>query len=285
MNQLQNPQELRALLDHWRRHAHRIAFVPTMGALHAGHLSLVAAARQQCDAVVASIFVNPLQFGAGEDFTRYPRAPEEDAALLRDAGVDLLYTPGVAEMYPDGFATTLHMEGHLTSTLCGAHRPGHFDGVATVVAKLFHQVQPEIAFFGEKDYQQLCVIRRLVRDLDMPVEVVGVPTVREADGLAMSSRNRYLTDSERAIAPELYASLLWAQERIFAARLFVEVAAVLEEARRALKATGFSRVDYFVLLDEDTLLPPTRLEQIRHCRLFAAALLGKARLIDNLRMV
>ena len=285
MNRIQHPQELRTLLDHWRRNAHRIGFVPTMGALHEGHLSLIAAARQSCDAVVASIFVNPLQFGAGEDFTRYPREAEADAALLRDAGADLLYTPGVAEMYPEGFATTLHIDGHLTATLCAAHRPGHFDGVATVVAKLFHQVQPEVAFFGEKDYQQLCVIRRLVTDLDLPVSVVGVPTVREADGLALSSRNRYLTDAERTIAPRLYGTLLWAQERIFAARLFVEVAAVLEEARRALKNGGFSRVDYLVLLDEESLQPPTRLEQIRHCRLFAAAVLGKARLIDNLKMV
>jgi pantoate--beta-alanine ligase len=255
-----------------------------MGALHAGHLSLIAAARQSCDAVVASIFVNPLQFGAGEDLSRYPREVEADATLLREAGTDLLYTPGVAEMYPDGFATTLHVDGHLTATLCGAHRPGHFDGVATVVAKLFNQVQPEIAFFGEKDYQQLCVIRRLVADLNLPVAIAGVPTVRAADGLALSSRNRYLTDAERAIAPELYGMLLWAQDRIFAARLFVEVAAVLEEARRALRSIGFSRVDYLQLLDEESLLPPTRLEQIRQCRLFAAAVLGKTRLIDNLGM-
>jgi pantoate--beta-alanine ligase len=284
MNRIQNPQELRTLLDHWRRNAHRICFVPTMGALHAGHLSLIAAARQSCDAVVASIFVNPLQFGAGEDLSRYPREVEADATLLREAGTDLLYTPGVAEMYPDGFATTLHVDGHLTATLCGAHRPGHFDGVATVVAKLFNQVQPEIAFFGEKDYQQLCVIRRLVADLNLPVAIAGVPTVRAADGLALSSRNRYLTDAERAIAPELYGMLLWAQDRIFAARLFVEVAAVLEEARRALRSIGFSRVDYLQLLDEESLLPPTRLEQIRQCRLFAAAVLGKTRLIDNLGM-
>ena len=284
MNRIQNPQELRTLLDHWRRNAHRIGFVPTMGALHAGHLSLIAAARQSCDAVVASIFVNPLQFGAGEDLSRYPREVEADATLLREAGTDLLYTPGVAEMYPDGFATTLHVDGHLTATLCGAHRPGHFDGVATVVAKLLHQVQPEIAFFGEKDYQQLCVIRRLVADLNLPVAIAGVPTVRAADGLALSSRNRYLTDAERAIAPELYGMLLWAQDRIFAARLFVEVAAVLEEARRALRSIGFSRVDYLQLLDEESLLPPTRLEQIGQCRLFVAAVLGKTRLIDNLGM-
>jgi pantoate--beta-alanine ligase len=284
MNLIQTPQDLRTLLDHWRRNAHRIGFVPTMGALHEGHLSLIAAARQTCDAVVASIFVNPLQFGAGEDFSRYPRNAEGDAAMLRAAGTDLLYTPGVADIYPEGFATTLHVDGHLTATLCGSHRPGHFDGVATVVAKLFNQVQPEIAFFGEKDYQQLCVIRRLVLDLDLPVTVVGVPTVREADGLALSSRNRYLTEAERAIAPELYGTLLWAQERIFAARLFVEVAAVLEEARRRLRNVGFARVDYVQLLDADSLLPPSRLDQIGQCRLFAAAVLGKARLIDNLGM-
>jgi pantoate--beta-alanine ligase len=284
MNRLTIPHDVRILLDHWRKNTHRIGFVPTMGALHAGHLRLVDAARQSCDAVVVSIFVNPLQFGAGEDFSRYPRETETDAALLHGAGADLLYTPSVGDMYPDGFATTLHIDGHLTATLCGAHRPGHFDGMATVVAKLLHQVEPDMAFFGEKDYQQLCVIRRLVRDLDLRVQVTGVPTVREVDGLALSSRNRYLNDSERAIAPELYGTLLWAHEHIFAARLFVEVAAVVEEARRRLRTAGFSKVDYVQLLDADSLLPPTRLDQLRQCRLFAAAILGKARLIDNLAM-
>lgn len=273
---------LREAIQNARQRGVTVGFVPTMGALHDGHLGLVAAAKSTHTVSVTSIFINPLQFGEGEDFSRYPRQEEQDIALLQEAGNDLLYLPSPDSMYPDGFSTMVQVDGVLTSSLCGAHRPGHFAGVATVVTKLLLQVQPDTAFFGEKDYQQLCVIRRVVADLDLPVAIAGVPTVREPDGLALSSRNRYLGEAERQLAPQLYAALAWARERILEARLFVNVAAVLEDARRRLRQSGFSKVDYFTLLDEQSLLPPTRLEQIAGCRLFAAAVLGRTRLIDNL---
>ncbi|MDA8232901.1 MAG: pantoate--beta-alanine ligase [Magnetospirillum sp.] len=268
---------LRTQVREWRAQGLGVAFVPTMGALHDGHLSLVRAGLERADRVVASVFVNPAQFGPGEDFSRYPRQEEADAALLAGAGCHLLFAPGVAEMYPPGFATTVTVGG-VSEGLCGALRPGHFAGVATVVAKLLLQCLPDIALFGEKDYQQLQVIRRLVRDLDIPVGVVGVPTVREADGLALSSRNRYLSAEERRIAPALH-------------RVLREVAAglgrgepALDLCRRAaedLLAAGFLSVDYVEARDAETLSAAGKLEG-RPLRILAAARLGGARLIDNI---
>jgi pantoate--beta-alanine ligase len=272
-------QELRATLRAWRAQGLKIGFVPTMGNLHAGHMSLLAAARFRADRVVASVFVNPLQFGPNEDFDRYPRTPEEDARLLEAARCDLLFLPSVEEMYPDGKdqATRVHVRG-LSETLCGLVRPGHFDGVATVVAKLFGIVQADVAVFGEKDFQQLTIIQRMTRDLALPVEVLGAATVRAPDGLAMSSRNRYLSESERAIAPQLYAALCTAVKRIDAGDS--DYAAIEAAGDAALRAAGM-RPDYFAVRDVLTLEAPAA--QSRDLVVLAAARLGKARLIDNLR--
>ena len=250
----------------------RVAFVPTMGALHAGHMALVAAARNVADHVVASIFVNPLQFGPNEDLARYPRQEAADSVMLAENGCDLLWLPPVEAMYPAGFATTVSVAG-LGDVLDGAHRPGHFDGVATVVAKLFGQVRPDVALFGEKDWQQLAIIRRMVLDLDLDLQIVGVPTVREADGLALSSRNAYLSDAERAAAVALPRALQTAAEAIAGGG---SVDAALESARQAIAAAGFA-IDYVALVD-DALLPTT----ILPARLLAAARIGTTRLIDNL---
>ena len=253
-----------------------IALVPTMGALHAGHMALVAEAKRRADHVVASIFVNPLQFGAGEDLATYPRREAADSALLEEAGCALLWTPHASAMYPDGFATTVRVAG-LGEGLCGATRPGHFDGVATVVAKLFAQVRPDAALFGEKDYQQLAVIRRLARDLDTGVDVIGVPTQRDADGLALSSRNAYLSDEERAAARALPRAL---GEAAIAIVSGVAVDEAIERARERLAAAGFDPIDYVELRDARTLAPMQILD--RPARLLAAARLGRTRLIDNL---
>ena len=209
--------QVRQQVREWRARDLTVGFVPTMGSLHLGHMSLLSAARFRSDKVIASVFVNPLQFGPGEDFERYPRAPEEDARLLADAGCEVLFLPGVDEIYPKGreSATRVSVKP-LCEILEGAHRPGHFDGVATIVAKLFGIVQPDIAVFGEKDYQQLAIVRRMVADLEMPVEIVGAPTVRSTDGLAMSSRNQYLTADQRALAPRIFITLKGAAERIHA---------------------------------------------------------------------
>lgn len=243
-----------------------------MGALHAGHLALVHAAKTECARAVASIFVNPKQFGPTEDFARYPRDEARDLALLDEAGADLAYTPDLAGMYPPGFATTVSVAG-LTDTLCGAHRPGHFAGVATVVAKLLIQAAPDAALFGEKDYQQLAVIRRLTRDLDLPVRIVGVPTVREPDGLALSSRNAYLSPDERRLAPALY-------------RTISDIAADPAKSAGAVDAllrAGFIKVDYVAIADAETLQPVA--DPHRPARVFAAAWLGRTRLIDNVPMI
>jgi pantoate--beta-alanine ligase len=266
--------ELRAQVHSWRQEGLQIGFVPTMGALHPGHISLVRAALAACDRVVASIFVNPTQFGVGEDYERYPRNEAADLAALDAAGCDLLYAPGVADMYPEGFATSVTVAG-LTEGLCGAVRPGHFAGVATVVAKLLNQVQADAAFFGEKDYQQLLTIRRMATDLDLPVEIVGVPTLREPDGLAMSSRNAYLAADERRIAALFPAVLAAAVEQLAG-----EAAApVLARARTALEAAGFS-VDYIELRDASTLVPVGRVDA--DARLLGAVRIGRTRLIDNM---
>jgi pantoate--beta-alanine ligase len=271
---------LREQVRQWRVGGARIGFVPTMGSLHEGHMSLLEAARQRADRVIASVFVNPLQFGPGEDFERYPRTPDDDQRLLANAGCDLLFLPAVAEIYPDGrqSATRVTVKA-LSEILDGAVRPGHFDGVATVVAKLFGIVQPDLAVFGEKDYQQLAIIRRMTADLDLPVEIVGAPTVRSPDGLAMSSRNRYLSAAERAVAPRIYETLrtvatrIEAGERTFAA---LEAFGIAE-----LRATRMAP-DYFEIRDAQTLLDPTRAS--RELVILTAARLGKARLIDNLRV-
>jgi pantoate--beta-alanine ligase len=272
-------EALRTELRGWRSAGLRCGFVPTMGNLHAGHMSLLAAARHRADRVVASVFVNPLQFGPTEDFDRYPRTPDEDAQLLEGAQCDLLFLPTVAEMYPEGKdqATRVLVRG-LSDTLCGAVRPGHFEGVATVVAKLFGIVQPDVAVFGEKDFQQFTIIQRMTRELSIPVEVVGAATVRAPDGLAMSSRNRYLTDAERGIAPRLQAALRVAVGRIDAGD--EDCAAIEAQGLAALREAGM-RPDYFAVRDALTLEPPGPAS--RELVVLAAARLGKARLIDNLR--
>jgi pantoate--beta-alanine ligase len=269
--------ELRDAVATFRGEGARIALVPTMGALHAGHMALVEAAKRPGTRIVASIFVNPKQFGAGEDLGRYPRKELADARMLGDAGCDLLWLPPVEAMYPDGFATTVSVAG-VSDGLDGASRPGHFDGVATVVAKLFNQVAPDIAYFGEKDFQQLAVIRRMVADLDMPVEIAGVPTQRDDDGLALSSRNIYLDDVERSRAVALPRALGVAARAIEKGGL---PEAAVAAARDALAAAGFV-VDYVTLVDAETLgeLP----DPARPRRLLAAARMGTTRLIDNIEV-
>lgn len=253
-----------------------LAFVPTMGALHAGHLALVEEGRKRADGVAASIFVNPMQFGPNEDFGRYPRREGEDARILEEAGCRLLWLPSVNDIYPEGFATRVSVT-RLSRHWEGEARPGHFDGVATVVAKLLLSARPDIALFGEKDFQQLAVIRRMVRDLAMPVQIVGVPTVREEDGLALSSRNAYLSKDERRRAPALPGALQYARGAI---RDGDPVNLVLEAARKMLVEAGFTRIDYFALVDAATLEPLDR--PLGEMRLIAAAAMGTTRLIDNL---
>jgi pantoate--beta-alanine ligase len=248
-----------------------------MGALHQGHVALVRAARAECDRAVGTIFVNPKQFAPTEDLGSYPRREAADLEILQASGVDLVFIPMVDEIYPPGFATTVRVSG-LTGGLCGAHRPGHFDGVATVVAKLLIQSLPDAAYFGEKDYQQLLVVRRLARDLDLPVRIAGVPTVREPDGLALSSRNVYLSSEERQIAPALARAL-----RNIAAALALQPTAVTRElasGKAALEEAGFV-AEYVEIRDSETLAPVTD-EITRPSRVLAAVQLGRTRLIDNM---
>jgi pantoate--beta-alanine ligase len=265
--------DLRNAIAGFRAAGERVALVPTMGALHAGHMALVEAARRHADRIVASIFVNPKQFGPNEDFAQYPRKELADSTMLKKAGVDLLWMPPVEAMYPDGFATNVSVTG-VSEVLEGAQRPGHFDGVATVVAKLFNQVRPDVALFGEKDFQQLAVIRRMAGDLDMGIEIVGVPTQRDDDGLALSSRNAYLLPEDRARAVALPRALGAAERTIAEGG---DPAAALAQALDTLAVAGFD-VDYVALVDAETLASPS---EDRPMRLLAAARIGSTRLIDN----
>ena len=268
--------DLRAFVRARRAAGERIGLVPTMGALHDGHLSLIAAARQRAERVIATIFVNPTQFGVNEDFSRYPRTFETDCARLAEAATDLVFAPSVAEMYPTGFVTSVSLAGPATAGLEDRFRPTHFSGVATVVAKLLNQAQADIAVFGEKDYQQLLVIRQMARDLDMPTEIFGAPTLREPDGLARSSRNVYLSPQERARAPALYGALDAAARAIAAG---ATLDAALARARAAVAHAGFE-IDYIEARDAQTLAPVTDASR-GALRILAAARLGATRLIDN----
>lgn len=273
---VRTPHELTAAMESWKRSGHRVAFVPTMGALHAGHLALIGVGLQHADKVAASIFVNPKQFGPLEDLDRYPRDEAGDAAKLESAGCELLYAPSVETMYPPGFASFVRV-AELPDVLCGAARPGHFDGVATVVSKLLAAARADVAVFGEKDWQQLAIIRRMALDLDMGTTIVGGAIVRDTDGLALSSRNLYLTADERARALALPQALAAARAALHAG---APVAETLAAARAAMVAAGFARVDYVELVDGE------RLHSLEApapgARLMAAAVMGTTRLIDNL---
>ncbi len=267
----------RRLVHAWQKAGEKVALVPTMGNLHAGHASLMEIARRRADRVVASIFVNPTQFGPGEDYASYPRTLRADAACLRAGGVDAVFVPAVAVMYPGGEAgrTTVSVPG-LSTDLCGAHRPGHFDGVASVVLRLFNIVRPDVAVFGEKDYQQLVLLRWMARDLFLDLRIVGGATVREADGLAMSSRNQYLNATERRIAPALHAVLLQCRQQLLDGSRSWGV--IERRARRQLEAAGF-HPDYVAIRAARDLAPPVA--GTRELRVLAAARLGRTRLIDN----
>ena len=272
--------DVRERVARWQREGQRVAFVPTMGNLHPGHISLIELARKRGDRFVASIFVNPMQFGPNEDFAHYPRTPQKDERMLADAGCDLMFMPEVAEIYPEGSGRgTRVVVPELSGILDGEFRPGHFDGVSTVVAKLFSIVAPDIAVFGEKDFQQLAIIRRMVADLCIPIEIVGAPTVREADGLAMSSRNQYLTAEERKVAPQLQAALSRAVKRIGTGEK--DFAAIERTELDTITRAGF-RPDYFSVRDAKTLAAPAA--DAHHLVVLVAARLGKARLIDNLQV-
>jgi pantoate--beta-alanine ligase len=274
---LRRVEELRERIGSWRKAGERIGLVPTMGALHAGHLRLVRRARLDCPRVVVSLFVNPKQFSPNEDLGKYPRDEAADRALLAPLGVHILFAPTPEEMYPPGFATTVTVND-LTKHLCGPHRPGHFAGVTTVVTKLLLQCLPDAAYFGEKDFQQLQVIRRLTRDLNIPVEIVGVPTARDDDGLALSSRNRYLSGEERKSAAALPGTLQAIVRRLKAAP--DGVATSLAWGRTELTRAGFNKIDYLEVCDPDTLQPEAR--ATARSRVFAAAWMGRTRLIDNM---
>ncbi|ENW93713.1 pantoate--beta-alanine ligase [Acinetobacter sp. NIPH 298] len=270
-------QGLTASLAPARSTKKMIGFVPTMGNLHEGHLTLVRAAKKICDVVVVSIFVNPIQFGVGEDFDSYPRTLEQDSRLLADVGCDIIFAPSVEQMYGKHPRLTNVRVNQITEDLCGQSRPGHFDGVAVVVTKLFNIVQPDYAFFGEKDYQQLAVIRQLVQDLNMPLEVIGVPIVRAEDGLALSSRNGYLSEQQRAVAPTIYQSLKQAEQQLYEGQALSQV---LANVSAQLTQAGFI-VDY-VEARQTNLQPIEQFDQ--DLVLFIAAKLGSTRLIDNLQI-
>lgn len=267
--------EMRDVIKAWRKADQTVGLVPTMGGLHDGHLSLVRRSNEQVDRTVATVFVNPTQFAPHEDFATYPRAEEADRKMLEDTGADLMFAPNVSEIYPDGHATRVEVQG-IGQVLEGEFRPDFFTGVATVVSKLLLQALPDIAVFGEKDYQQLCVIKMMVRDLDIPVEIIGSETVREADGLAMSSRNRYLSDEERKAASELYATITKVAENV---RNGESPASQRSWAEEKLTRAGFGAVDYVAVRDAQTL--DAVIDASRPTRVLAAAYLGRTRLIDN----
>lgn len=275
MQTIKTIRALRATIKQWRQDGQSIAFVPTMGNLHAGHLKLVETARQQADKVVVSIFVNPTQFGPNEDFASYPRTEQQDQDKLIACGTDLLFLPAAQEIYPQPLQTRVSVE-NLSTLHCGASRPGHFDGVAVVVCKLLNIVQPDLLLLGEKDFQQLCVIRQMVADLNIPVEIQGVPTVREADGLAMSSRNSYLSDTERTQAPMLYQAITNVRNAIVAGQ--ADFSTLIQQQSQLLQEAGFV-IDYFTIARSTDLLPssPTESQLV----ILIAAKLGKTRLIDN----
>jgi pantoate--beta-alanine ligase len=280
MNTVKTVRELRAAVARARSEGKRIGLVPTMGNLHSGHAALVTKAAQRVDFVVASIFVNPLQFGAGEDLDKYPRTLAADQEKLLQAGCHLLFAPNVEEVYPEGMSGQTRVSvPQLSEGLCGASRPGHFEGVATVVCKLFNMVQPDLAVFGQKDFQQLAVIRALVQDLNMPIQIIGEPTVRAADGLALSSRNGYLDQQQRAIAPALYRSLSQIAQAIEQGER--DYPKLLGEQRQQLEAAGL-RPDYLEIRHATNLLPATADD--RDLVILAAAYLGATRLIDNLHL-
>lgn len=264
----------------WRSEGRRVAFVPTMGNLHAGHVSLIEAARRHGDRFVASIFVNPMQFGPNEDYAHYPRTPTQDERMLAEAGCNLMFMPDVAQVYPNGSERATRVDvPTLSRILDGEFRPGHFEGVSTIVATLFHIVEPDVAVFGEKDFQQLTIIRRMVADLCLPVEIVGAPTVRDSDGLAMSSRNQYLSAAERQIAPRIYEALQAAASRLQAGER--EFASIERTGVAALEKVGM-KPDYFSVKRAQDLGPP--LADTDHLVVLTAARLGKARLIDNIQV-
>jgi pantoate--beta-alanine ligase len=272
--------DVHAMVQSWRRDGEKIGFIPTMGNLHEGHLRLIDVAKEYADRIVVSIYVNPLQFAANEDLSSYPRSLEQDIEKLSQRGVDLLFTPDDDAMYPEGTNPAVYVEvTRLAEQLEGAHRPGHFRGVATVVTKLFNIVQPDVAVFGEKDHQQLLVIRQLVNDLSMPIQVVGVPTVREAGGLAMSSRNSYLSAEQRKQAVGLYETLQYLRERVLNEK--VEFADLEQAAIMQLEKKGFFP-DYVAIRNRETLQEPSSVEE--PLIILAAARLGQTRLIDNIQV-
>ncbi|WOI54149.1 pantoate--beta-alanine ligase [Parvularcula sp. LCG005] len=277
-----DPGSLATVLAPWRESGCKIAFVPTMGALHDGHLSLIQEAQARADRVVVSVFVNPRQFGPNEDFGTYPRTEDEDVAKIARAEGDVVYLPSVEVMYPAGYQTSINV-GDVPVPLDGASRPGFFDGIATVVTKLFNQVKPDLAVFGEKDFQQLLVIRRLVTDLNLPIEIIGAPIIREADGLAMSSRNRYLSPEERQIAGHLNQIMRSTLARLAEGEPLDDV---LSGARDDLEACGLAPIDYFELrrIPDLSAVSIARLSatELGSVRLFAAVMLGRTRLIDNM---
>ena len=277
MQILRNKNALRSWIAIMRSQRKSVAFVPTMGALHEGHLSLVKLGQQKCSLTIASIFVNPKQFGANEDLDKYPRTEAEDLKRLEEIKTSAVYIPTVEDIYPDGFSTQVSV-GHMSKILCGVTRPVFFDGVATVVSKLLMQVLPDVALFGEKDYQQLQVIKRMVEDLDIPVTIESCATLREADGLAMSSRNRYLSASDRAIAPKLFGIMNQCRLRMLEANTAFDV--ILNVAKAEIITLGFDKVDYLECVDAKTLAPVVDLKS--PARLLVAAYLGETRLIDNI---
>jgi len=277
LKRVKSISQMKEISENWRKEGKKIAFVPTMGFLHEGHLSLVRLGKKLGDKLVVSIFVNPLQFGPAEDFREYPRDLERDAALLEKEGVDVLFCPEAEEMYPPGFQTYVEV-AELTKGLCGAYRPGHFKGVTTVVLKLFNIVKPHLAIFGEKDYQQLQVIKRMVKDLNLDVEIVGHPTVREKDGLAMSSRNTYLSEEERESALSLFKALNFAQNLVKEGER--DVAVLKKKLKEFIESHPFTKVQYIEFVDPSELTPVEKVEKETLCAL--AVFVGKARLIDNM---